>query len=129
MSRRPTATGSGWRFCVSVGGVRGKEVGQAAITYSIFTLDPPGASAHLHQPPSDFASEEYKVHLRMQQQNASATKIFTPRNRRSERSLAAPRQNRPWLTGIFCGPRVLGADVRRELFAALLFVVLFHLFH
>jgi len=65
----------------------------------------------------------------MQQQNASATKIFTPRNRRSEGNLAAPRQNRPWLTGIFCGSRVLGADVRRELFVALLFVMLFHLFN
>jgi hypothetical protein len=60
--------------------LRGKGVGRAAITCSIFTLDPPRANAHSHRTRSNFASEEYKVHLRMQQQNASAIKSFAPRN-------------------------------------------------
>src|SRR5712692_3021566 len=76
MSQPPTARASAWRFAFSLGGLRGKEVGRAAITCSIFTLDPPRANAHSHRTPSDVASEEYKVHLCMQQQNASAKKFL-----------------------------------------------------
>src|SRR6266446_1692185 len=46
MSQPPTARASAWRFAFSLEGLRGKEVRRAAITCSIFTLDPPGANAH-----------------------------------------------------------------------------------
>src|SRR6266436_453042 len=94
MSRRPTARASAWRFAFSLEGLRGKEVRRVAITCSIFTLDPPGASAHSHRTSSDFASEGYKVHLCMQQQNASATNFFTPRNGALP-SLVRPQGNDP----------------------------------
>src|SRR6266851_7544224 len=87
MSRRPTARASAWRFAFSLEGLRGKEVRRGAITCSIFTLDPPGASAHSHRTSSGFAFEGYKVHLCMQQQNASATNFFTPRNGKSPQPL------------------------------------------
>src|ERR1700738_648573 len=77
MSQRLAANASVWLFSFSLGELRGKGVGRAAITYSIFTLDPPKANAHSHRIRSDFASEAYKVRLRMQQQNASTTK-FSP---------------------------------------------------
>src|SRR3984893_1929800 len=76
MSQRLAAKASVWRFSFARGGLRGKGVGRAAITYSIFTLDPPRANAHSHRTRSNFASEEYRVHLRMQQQNASAAKFL-----------------------------------------------------
>src|SRR5258707_14772273 len=94
MSRRATARASAWRFAFSLEGLRGKEVRRGAITCSIFTLDPPGASAHSHRTSSDFASEGYKVHLCMQQQNASATNFFTPRNGALP-SLVRPQGNDP----------------------------------
>src|SRR5260370_336767 len=94
MSRRPTARASACRFASSLEGLRGKEVRRGQITCSIFTLDPPGASAHSHRTSSDFASEGYKVHLCMQQQNASATNFFTPRNGALP-SLVRPQGNDP----------------------------------
>src|SRR6266852_6837191 len=45
MSRRPAAKASAWRFSFSLGELREREVGRAAITCSIFTLDPPTANA------------------------------------------------------------------------------------
>jgi len=45
-------------------------------------------------------------------------------NEHENRTAICPRVI--WLTGIFCGPRVLGTDVRCELSIALLFVVLHH---
>src|ERR1700730_13009246 len=80
MSRQPAARASAWRFCFSLGGLRGKGVGRATITYSIFTLDPPRANAHSHRTRSDFAFAEYKVRLCMQQQNESPTIFFADRN-------------------------------------------------
>src|SRR6266404_4125809 len=102
MSRRPTARASAWRFAFSLEGLRGKEVRRGAITCSIFTLDPPGASAHSHRTSSDFASEGYKVHLCMQQQNASATNFFS--RHAMERYLAwyAHRVTIQSLLNLFC---------------------------
>src|ERR1700756_1341913 len=100
MSQRPTARASAWRFVFSLGELRGREVGRAAITYSIFTLDPPRANAHSHRTRSNFAFAEYKVHLRMQQQNAFATKIL--RGTRNGTPVILPTRDR----GVqihFCG--------------------------
>src|SRR5258706_5570749 len=80
MSQRPAARTLAWRFFFSLGEYRGKEVGRAAITYSIFTLDPPRANAQISPNTSDFAFAEYKVRLRMQQQNASSAKFFASSN-------------------------------------------------
>jgi hypothetical protein len=41
MSQPPEAIALAWRFACSLGGLRRREVGRAAITCSIFTLDPP----------------------------------------------------------------------------------------
>src|SRR6266852_7482235 len=49
MSQRPAARALAWRFFFSLGELRGREVGQAAITYSIVTLDPPKANAQSHR--------------------------------------------------------------------------------
>src|SRR4030088_88939 len=76
MWRRPAAKALAWRFFFSLGGERGKEVGRAAITYSIFTLDPPKANARSHRTGATSLSQNTRSISARNNKMHSAQKVF-----------------------------------------------------